>query len=156
MVEEILEVARPVPFDIDNPPLGFTLVSNQAGPSVVGVANGFLWYRPEPHRTIQQGGVQSETVAGKGSQRFSDRHFMYGPDNLEADFDPERLDNIRLTITRSLPRLVEVEIELLSWGNHRFRLKDLGCEAGTMSGVGDGVGPNIREALYVLSVRATD
>jgi hypothetical protein len=165
MVDEMLEVARPDPPDLppnpDRPPVGFMLVSNQASfpgiANVVGVAYGFLWYRPE--RTIQQGGAslrEFEALAGQGRQLFSDRQFTYGTDNREAGFDPEHTDNIRVIITRSVPRLAEVEIELLSWGNHRFNLRDLRCEAGVMFGVGDGVGPSIREALYVLSVRAIE
>jgi hypothetical protein len=158
MIDEMLNAARDVPPDPDRPAQGFVLVSNQASvagvENVVGFARGFLSYSRR-ERTVQEGRaglLESEALSGHGSQRFSDRKFTYGANNRETDFDPEHPDNIRVTITASLPRLVEVEIELLSWGNHRFRLSDLRCDAGVLSGVGEGVGPNIRHALYVLSV----
>ena len=153
MVDEMLEAARDVP--PDQPALAFVIVSNQASvpgtENVVGFARGFFSYRPGPRET---GLLVSEALVGNASQRFSDRRFTYGADNREADFDPEHADTIRVAIVRSPPRGVSVEIELVSWGNHRFRLSDLRCEAGVMFGIGEGVGPNIRHALYVLSVRA--
>jgi hypothetical protein len=157
MLDQVLHTARGVPPD-HQPDMAFVLVSNQAsGPgaeNVAGFARGFFSYRPG--RTVREGGVKllvPEAVTGHGVQRFSDRRFMYGAGNRETDFDPEHADTIGVTISRSPGGPVEVEIELLSWRNHRFRLSDLRCDGGVLSGVGEGVGPNIRHALYVLSVR---
>jgi hypothetical protein len=119
-----------------------SIATNQTN-GLVSYATGFLSYFPDSRR-----------FEGELSDYFSDRTWD-DPTTFEIEsspFDPRHQDRLGVRIELQGSDQIVVTFTALSWGNIQSTLRVLGCEADLIYGVGTGIGAQIPEALYAISL----